>query len=180
VLDPTLFDETVLGPYRTAGYDIPDLLVDAVPPGGLAGAVLEIDAAPATRLVEDGEVIDLGDRAFEVLHLPGHSPGSIGLWDPATGTLFSGDAVYDGPLLDELDAPTRTPTSPPCNACSKLPVVVVHGGHEPSFDKTAHPDLHRPPAPVGGLTAGRRAGVIGRVEQARCSGQLFRPGVQAT
>ena len=59
--------------------------------------------APATRLLGDGDVIDLGDRAFEVLHLPGHSPGSIGLWEAATGILFSGDAVYDGPLLDELD-----------------------------------------------------------------------------
>lgn len=135
VLDPTLFDETVLGPYRTAGYDIPDLLVDAVPPGGLAGAVLEIDAAPATRLVEDGEVIDLGDRAFEVLHLPGHSPGSIGLWDPATGTLFSGDAVYDGPLLDELDGSDRDAYVATMQRLLELPVVVVHGGHEPSFGR---------------------------------------------
>ena len=31
---------------------------------------------------------------------PGHSPDSIGLFDRATGTLFSGDAVYDGPLLE--------------------------------------------------------------------------------
>ena len=50
--------------------------------------------------IGEGDVIDLGDRAFEVLHLPGHSPGSIGLWDPAAGTLFSGDAIYDGPLLE--------------------------------------------------------------------------------
>jgi glyoxylase-like metal-dependent hydrolase (beta-lactamase superfamily II) len=43
-------------------------------------------------------VIDTGDRHFEVLHLPGHSPGSIGLWEERSGTLFSGDAIYDGPL----------------------------------------------------------------------------------
>ena len=47
-------------------------------------------------------MVDIGNRHFEVLHLPGHSPGSIGLWEEASGTLFSGDAVYDGPLLDEL------------------------------------------------------------------------------
>ena len=62
-----------------------------------------IAPAAATRVLHDGDAIDLGDRRFEVLHLPGHSPGSIGLWDAATGVLFSGDAVYDGPLLDELD-----------------------------------------------------------------------------
>ena len=93
----------MLGPYRDAGYNVPELLVDAVPPGGLAAATMDRAAAPATRLLADGDVIDLGDRAFEVLHLPGHSPGSIGLWEAASGVLFSGDAVYDGPLLDELD-----------------------------------------------------------------------------
>ena len=36
------------------------------------------------------------------LHLPGHSPGSLGLWEPRSGLLLSGDAVYDGPLLDQL------------------------------------------------------------------------------
>ena len=93
----------MLGPYRDAGYIVPELLVDAVPPGGLAAATMDRAAAPPTRLLADGDVIDLGDRAFEVLHLPGHSPGSIGLWEAASGVLFSGDAVYDGPLLDELD-----------------------------------------------------------------------------
>ena len=48
-------------------------------------------------------MVDTGDRAFEVLHLPGHSPGSMGLWEPKTGILFSGDCVYDGPLLDGLE-----------------------------------------------------------------------------
>ena len=45
---------------------------------------------------------DMG--AFHTLYerLPGHSPGSIGLWDCSAGILFSGDAAYDGPLLDEL------------------------------------------------------------------------------
>ena len=102
-LDPAVYGEAVLGPYREAGYAIPALLVDAVPEGGLAAAVLPRAAAPPTRILEEGDVVDLGDRAFEVLHLPGHSPGSIGLWDAATGVLFSGDALYDGPLLDELD-----------------------------------------------------------------------------
>ena len=47
--------------------------------------------------------VDLGNRSFQVLHLPGHSPGSIGLWEEDSGTLFSGDAIYDGPLLDGLE-----------------------------------------------------------------------------
>jgi glyoxylase-like metal-dependent hydrolase (beta-lactamase superfamily II) len=46
--------------------------------------------------------VDLGDRSFEVLHVPGHTPGSIALWDPACGLLFTGDtAALDDPLHAE-------------------------------------------------------------------------------
>jgi glyoxylase-like metal-dependent hydrolase (beta-lactamase superfamily II) len=131
------YGPAVLGPYEDAGYDIPELLVDAVPAGEPPIAVtLEIPAAPATRLLEDGDVVDLGDRAFEVLHLPGHSPGSIGLWDAATGVLFSGDAVYDGPLLDELGTSDIDQYLATMRRLRDLPVEVVHGGHEPSFGRT--------------------------------------------
>ena len=54
-------------------------------------------------MLRHGDVIDLGDRAFEVLHLPGHSSGSVGLFDRRSGQFFSGDVVYDGELLDELE-----------------------------------------------------------------------------
>jgi len=33
---------------------------------------------------------------FTVLHLPGHTPGSIGLWDKKAGVLFSGDTLFCG------------------------------------------------------------------------------------
>ena len=134
-LDATVYGEGVLGPYRSAGYDIPDLFVDAVPEGGLDAAVFDRPAAPATRLLADGDVVDLGDRSFEVLHLPGHSPGSIGLWEEATGVLFSGDAVYDGPLLDELDDSDVEAYVATMRRLRELPVTVVHAGHEPSFGR---------------------------------------------
>ena len=134
-LDATRFAETVLGPYRDAGYDIPDVLVDAVPPGGLGGWAVVVHPAPASRVLDEGDVIDLGDRAFEVLHLPGHSPGSIGLWEEETGTLFSGDAVYDGPLLDELDGSDVDAYVATMERLREMPVTVVHGGHEPSFGR---------------------------------------------
>ncbi len=134
-VDATVYAETVVGPYRDAGYDIPQLFLDAVPTAGMVSAIVERPAAPATRLLDDGDVIDLGDRAFEVLHLPGHSPGSIGLWEAATGTLFSGDAVYDGPLLDELDGSDIDDYVATMQRLRALPVTVVHGGHEPSFGR---------------------------------------------
>ncbi len=135
VLDSSLYGAHVLGPYVDAGYEVPELLVDAVPIGGLASGPLERPAAPATVLLEHGDVVDLGDRSFQVLHLPGHSPGSIGLWEEATGVLFSGDAVYDGPLLDELDGCDIADYVETMRRLRELPVTVVHGGHEPSFGR---------------------------------------------
>jgi glyoxylase-like metal-dependent hydrolase (beta-lactamase superfamily II) len=79
--------------------------------------------------------VDLGDRAFEVLHLPGHSPGSIGLWEARTGTLFSGDAIYDGPLLDAIPGADSDAYRITMERLRSLPVTVVHGGHEPSFGR---------------------------------------------
>ncbi len=73
--------------------------------------------------------------AIEVLHLPGHSPGSIGLWEAATGTLFSGDALYDGPLLDEVPGADIAAYVRTMRRLRGLPVTVVHAGHDPSFGR---------------------------------------------
>ena len=134
-LETAVYDDTVLGPYRDGGYDIPELFVDAAPPGGLAATIQRHDPAPATRLLDEGDAIDLGDRHFEVLHLPGHSPGSIGLWEESTGILFSGDAAYDGPLLDELDGSDIGTYLETMRRLRDLPVTAVHAGHEPSFGR---------------------------------------------
>jgi len=52
--------------------------------------------------VADGHLFDLGSRKLEVLHLPGHTPGSIGLWEPLSGILATGDTLFPtaGPLID--------------------------------------------------------------------------------
>jgi len=127
--------DRVVDAIRASGYELPEALVTAVPHDGYDLDDYRLHPAPATRLVDEGDAIDLGDRAFEVLHLPGHSPGSMGLWEAASGTLFSGDAVYDGPLLDELpdsDIPRYVETM---KRLKELPVTVVHAGHDPSFGR---------------------------------------------
>jgi glyoxylase-like metal-dependent hydrolase (beta-lactamase superfamily II) len=59
-------------------------------------AWLENAAGPDTPLdgeLEPGERIDLGGVELEVLHLPGHSAGHVGLFDAASGTAIVSDAV---------------------------------------------------------------------------------------
>lgn len=54
-------------------------------------------------VLEDGQVIDLGDSTLRVIHTPGHTPGSICLHDPATKELFTGDTVFEGGSFGRTD-----------------------------------------------------------------------------
>lgn len=49
--------------------------------------------------VWDGDVIDLGDRELEIIHLPGHTPGSVTVLDRAGRALYGGDPVQDGAIF---------------------------------------------------------------------------------
>jgi glyoxylase-like metal-dependent hydrolase (beta-lactamase superfamily II) len=90
---------------------------------------------PATvgRQLTQGDLIDLGDRAFEVIHTPGHSPGGIGLFERKSGIFLSGDVIYDGPLIDDAYHSSVPDYLTTLEALKTLPVQVVHGGHFPSF-----------------------------------------------
>src|SRR5215217_2469504 len=61
------------------GMPIDGDLIDALPREGYDVRSYRVVPAPATRTLAEGDAVDLGDRRFAVLHLPGHSPGSIGL-----------------------------------------------------------------------------------------------------
>ena len=107
----------------------------AAPYAGFDWRSYAVKPADPTDTLDEGDAIDLGDRAFRVLHLPGHSPGSIVLWETATQTLFSGDAIYDGDLIDTFahsDPATYNETMARLKA---MDVNVVHAGHNHSFGK---------------------------------------------
>jgi glyoxylase-like metal-dependent hydrolase (beta-lactamase superfamily II) len=58
------------------------------------------DVPTDLRLV-GGETFRLGSKlAVEVMHLPGHSPGHVGLWEPSSGTAIITDAALGGGLFD--------------------------------------------------------------------------------
>jgi glyoxylase-like metal-dependent hydrolase (beta-lactamase superfamily II) len=112
-----------------------------LPPPPYRSDSYEVTPAPATRLLRDGDVIDLGDRHFQVIHLPGHSPGGIALWEAASGVLFSGDTVYDGPLIDDAYHSNVDDYLHSMTRLRQLPVRVVHGGHFPSFGQDRYIEL---------------------------------------
>lgn len=49
--------------------------------------------------VENGDILDLGNRKLEVVTIPGHTPGSIALLDIQNRVLFGGDTVQDGTIF---------------------------------------------------------------------------------
>lgn len=48
--------------------------------------------------LQDGDVIDLGNRILRIIHAPGHSPGHICFYEETRKTLYSGDLMYAGCL----------------------------------------------------------------------------------
>jgi glyoxylase-like metal-dependent hydrolase (beta-lactamase superfamily II) len=120
-------ENTLADPYVT------DDIFDALPPEPYCSKCYAVKGAPATRILEDRDIIDLGDRVFEVVHTPGHSPGGIALWEKATGILFSGDILYDGPLIEDTYHANADDYYTSMKRLLDYPVRVVHGGHFPSF-----------------------------------------------
>ena len=51
----------------------------------------------------EGETLEIGDMVWEVLHIPGHSAGSIALYDPANRVLIPGDTVYADFAIGRFD-----------------------------------------------------------------------------
>ncbi|MFI5912964.1 MBL fold metallo-hydrolase [Dactylosporangium sp. NPDC051541] len=123
-----------------AGEPVPELMLDALPDPGYDPAGYRIPPMTLTRVLDDGDRIDLGGRRLTVLHLPGHTPGSIALFEEHTGTLYSGDVIYEGGLIDDLPNSDVPDYRRSMRVLAALDVSVVHPGHGPSFDRAR---LHR-------------------------------------
>jgi hydroxyacylglutathione hydrolase len=51
--------------------------------------------AKATKLVEDGDVVELGSLRAKILHNPGHTLGAISYWiEDGDGAVFTGDTLF--------------------------------------------------------------------------------------
>jgi glyoxylase-like metal-dependent hydrolase (beta-lactamase superfamily II) len=48
---------------------------------------------PPDQLLQDGDLIEIGDLTFRVMHTPGHSPGGICI--VGYGVVFSGDTLFN-------------------------------------------------------------------------------------
>jgi glyoxylase-like metal-dependent hydrolase (beta-lactamase superfamily II) len=118
--------------YEYYGLPLPDLLVTALPEADFDLAAWAPPPVVPTKLVAEGDAIDLGDRRFAVFHTPGHTAGSICLFEERTGTLFSGDTIYVDGKLSWDDGAVFVAS---LRRLATLPVQRVHAGHARSFDR---------------------------------------------
>jgi glyoxylase-like metal-dependent hydrolase (beta-lactamase superfamily II) len=132
------YDDAFLAAMADEGWPLPRLLLTAGPHEGFDPASFEIHRAAPTQLVDEGDVIDLGDRSLRVVHLPGHTAGSIAILEEGTGLAFSGDTLFHARVapIEQADVEAYVAS---LRRLRGLPVRVVHGGHGPSFGGDAVP-----------------------------------------
>ncbi|MEG1860904.1 MAG: MBL fold metallo-hydrolase, partial [Bacteroidaceae bacterium] len=82
-----------------------------------------------TRLVKDGDTIDLGGRSIQVLHTPGHSPGHLCFWEEERGYLFTGDLVYKEMLTAYFPSTNPAQYLMSLEKIAQLPVLNVFPAH---------------------------------------------------
>lgn len=91
-----------------------------------------VDSPAPSRLLHNGDLLEIGDLSFEVIHTPGHSPGGICLY--GEGHLFSGDTLFAG-SIGRTDLPGGDMQQLLGHIRSQLMVLpastVVHPGHGP-------------------------------------------------
>lgn len=119
--------------------DLPELLLEAAPTANFDIDAYAVQPPRVCHPIVDGDTIDLGDRVLTALHLPGHSPGSIALFEPHEGVLFSGDVVYDVPtgdeLLDGINGADIADYVDSLQRIADLPITIVYAGHGDPFDR---------------------------------------------
>lgn len=81
-------------PFWMHRADLP-LLEHAREQAQLFGVSVDRPPAPGGFL-EDGDSVKLGANRWQVLHTPGHSPGSVSFYDSAEQAVFAGDVLFAG------------------------------------------------------------------------------------
>jgi len=86
-----------------------------------------------TRPLHGGDALEVGSVKLQIVHTPGHSPGSVCIYEPDTKTLFSGDVLIPSDWFPRRlgvihDAYTHLRS---LESLSNMDIEVLCPGHEP-------------------------------------------------
>ncbi|MBD5299668.1 MAG: MBL fold metallo-hydrolase [Bacteroides sp.] len=99
-------DHAVGNAYLKENYNVPVLASKADEPIGermqqqaqMFGINEKFKGVEITEYLNDGDIITIGSGSLKVIAVPGHSQGSIALYDEADGFLIAGDALFKGSI----------------------------------------------------------------------------------
>jgi len=123
-------------------------------PPGIPAWLAQPKALPRPpHLLADGDAVTAGTVSLTVIHTPGHTPGSICLYDAQEGILFSGDTLFRMGVgrADLPGGQGRTLLNSIKERLFVLPDITrVYPGHGPStfigLEKTRNPFVRPSPA----------------------------------
>lgn len=105
-------------------------------PGGAKAVEKLQPTGPAPVPVADGEIIDLGGRTLKVIFTPGHTHGSICVYDEKTGALFTGDNIQAmTTTLREWNSSTVEEFVDSLKKVAALNPTKILGGHRPNVNE---------------------------------------------
>lgn len=97
--------------------------------------ILHPPAVANIKTIAEGETIG----SLEVMHTPGHTPGSISLWSDSEKAIFCGDNVFTILNGVQMGLPWFTLDLPRRNLCveryAKLGPDILLSGHGPAYDR---------------------------------------------
>jgi hydroxyacylglutathione hydrolase len=112
-----------------------DFLLDLLPASGLKFGMYGARVVKPDRWLDEGDRIAIGDVAFDVLHCPGHSPGSVAFVNADERFAIVGDVLFRG-SIGRTDLPGSDPAALMASIKDKLlPVgddVAFICGHGPT------------------------------------------------
>lgn len=151
-------DHAIGNAYAKRIFDAPVEAHEADEPLGKAlasqgesfGLAERIENVSVNTYLRDGDAVRIGDGELKVLHVPGHSPGSIALYDAEGGYVISGDALFQG-SIGRTDLPGGDMDTLLKSIREKLFALpdetIVFPGHGPatkiSYEKSSNPFFRR-------------------------------------
>lgn len=129
------FVENTFNVKASANKEDEFLLKNTESQASMFGLTLRHATKPLGSYLEDGQTISLGQDTFEILHIPGHSPGGIALYNPKENLVFVGDSLFQNSIgrTDLLKGNYQTLIESIQNKLLTLPEnTTVYCGHGPT------------------------------------------------
>ncbi len=122
------------GAFANARVMLHELDAEAAESGSFYGTASLFGTGSAwkpERLLREGMKIELGDAELEVIHTPGHTPGSICLYLREERALFSGDTLFAGGSFGrtDLEGGNMRQLVESLRRIAELEIEVLYPGH---------------------------------------------------